>query len=102
MKIVNPYKFISRLFILLLLVGAIYIYIPRQEPLIELPEPMTTATVTVNAGDTLWTLAEKLSPDSPRETIYTIKKLNALKDDLIYPGQTLVIPAEGANLTAHE
>ena len=62
MKIVNPYKFISRLLILLLLVSAIYSYMPRQEALIELPEPMTTATVTVNAGDTLWTLAEKLTP----------------------------------------
>ncbi len=102
MKIINPYKFISRILVLLLLIGAVYVYMPREEAIVTLPEPMSTATITIATGDTLWTLAEKMSPENPRELIYTIKQINGLRDDLIYPGQRLQVPVDNLNLTAHE
>jgi len=49
---------------------------------------------TVKAEDTLWIIAaENISRNTDiREYIFNIKKINNLKDSLIYPGQELIIP----------
>jgi LysM repeat protein len=45
---------------------------------------------TVKKGESLWLIAEKYLGSGARYP--EIKKLNDLKEDTIYPGQTLKIP----------
>jgi len=51
------------------------------------------ATLIVQKGDTLWTIARQYrSGDDPRALVHEIKKLNQLSESSIYPGQALKIP----------
>ncbi|QHC62338.1 LysM peptidoglycan-binding domain-containing protein [Rathayibacter festucae] len=51
--------------------------------------------VTVRAGESLWSLAEELAPDSdPRDVVYDIQSLNQLANAGLEPGQRLAIPAQ--------
>lgn len=51
--------------------------------------------VTVEAGQSLWQLAESLAPAAdPRDVIADIVSLNQLADTSIEPGQRLAIPAQ--------
>jgi LysM repeat protein len=53
----------------------------------------TMQTVTVKAGQTLWTIAEKVAPnDDPRATIYAIQQINGLKTSAVTAGQQIIIP----------
>ncbi|GAA1933788.1 hypothetical protein GCM10009775_27140 [Microbacterium aoyamense] len=55
------------------------------------------ATVTVSAGDTLWSIAEDIAPTAdPRDVVDAIVRLNALDGAQISAGQSLAIPAEYA------
>lgn len=55
----------------------------------------TFETVTVGAGDSLWSIAEEVAPTAdPRDVVDSIARLNALDDVAIVPGQVLAIPAE--------
>ena len=51
--------------------------------------------ITVESGDTLWTIAEKYSDDKTdiRQFIYDISKINDLESSKILVGQKLLIPA---------
>jgi hypothetical protein len=50
--------------------------------------------VTVEAGQSLWQLAESIAPSSdPREVIADIALLNQLEGSVVYPGERLAIPA---------
>ena len=50
--------------------------------------------VTVNAGTTLWGLAQVHAGDQePREWIAELVSLNALQDATLQPGQQLALPA---------
>ncbi|MDW4573086.1 LysM peptidoglycan-binding domain-containing protein [Microbacterium sp. M3] len=52
-------------------------------------------TITVSAGDSLWTIAEEVAPDrDPRDVVDQIVRLNALDSVLVQAGQSLAIPAE--------
>ena len=52
-----------------------------------------TATVTVQSGDSLWSLATAAERSAdPRETVERIRELNGLDDSVIVPGQRLVVP----------
>ncbi len=52
-------------------------------------------TVQVEAGDSLWSLAQKYCPNQDiRTAILEIKELNQLKGDIIFQGDLLLIPAE--------
>ncbi len=52
-----------------------------------------TAIMTVQSGDSLWTIAMNISQRSdPRETIDRIRELNGLRDSVIVPGQQLIVP----------
>jgi Tfp pilus assembly protein FimV len=54
-------------------------------------------TVTVSAGDSLWSIAETVAPDSdPRDVVDAIVRLNALDGVTISAGERLAIPAEYA------
>jgi hypothetical protein len=53
-----------------------------------------TATVVVQPGDTLWTIAAERYPgDDPRARIDEIERLNNLSSPVIAVGETLRLPA---------
>lgn len=52
-------------------------------------------TVTVVYGESLWSIAEQIAPQSdPRDVVDDIVRLNALESPILEPGQSLAIPAE--------
>lgn len=52
-----------------------------------------TAIMTVQSGDSLWTIAMNTSQLSdPRETVDRIREMNGLRDSVIVPGQQLIVP----------
>jgi nucleoid-associated protein YgaU len=49
--------------------------------------------VTVHAGDTLWTIASRVAPNSdPRAEIAALQQRNHLSDEKLAPGQVLRVP----------
>jgi hypothetical protein len=52
---------------------------------------------TVQAGDSLWSVAERVAPNSdPRDVIADIVSLNGLESAVVSPGQQLAVPAKYA------
>ena len=51
-------------------------------------------SVTVQSGDTLWTIAKEYKPEGAdiREFVYDIAANNGVEDCQVYVGQTLFIP----------
>lgn len=58
------------------------------------PSAKKTNTHTIAAGDTLWLISKKYGI-----SVESLKKANNLTGDIIYPGQTLVIPSAQVNVT---
>mgnify|MGYP001032309973 CR=1 FL=1 len=57
----------------------------------------TYPTVTVSAGDSLWSIAERIAPQAdPRDVVDAIVQLNALDGVGIAPGNRLSVPLEYA------
>ncbi|WP_179559605.1 LysM peptidoglycan-binding domain-containing protein [Microbacterium sp. AK009] len=55
-------------------------------------------TVTVQAGDSLWAIAERVAPAAdPRDVVAAFSRLNGLDAGLVSAGQELAIPAEYAD-----
>lgn len=53
------------------------------------------ATVTVHAGDSLWSIAREVAPSAdPRDVVDAIVQLNALEGVTVTPGERLSIPSE--------
>lgn len=51
--------------------------------------------VTIEAGQSLWQLAETVAPrEDPREVIADIVNLNQLASEAVQPGQRLALPAD--------
>lgn len=51
--------------------------------------------VTVQSGDSLWSVAERLAPNAdPRDVIAELVNLNGLDSAVVTPGQQLAIPAQ--------
>ena len=54
---------------------------------------MPLESVTVEAGQSLWTIAESIAPGAdPRDVIASIVELNRLSSVDVVPGQLLAIP----------
>jgi hypothetical protein len=52
--------------------------------------------VTVQAGDTLWSVAERVAPHADtRQVVAEISSLNKLSGAVVYPGERLLVPALG-------
>ena len=55
-----------------------------------------TASVVVQAGDSLWTIAKSLQPNGdPRSMMQTLVELNGLGSSPLIPGQQLIVPIAG-------
>ncbi|WP_369047063.1 LysM peptidoglycan-binding domain-containing protein [Sinomonas sp. P10A9] len=55
--------------------------------------PGTAVTVTVQPGDSLWTIAADRVPDQdPRVTISQIRELNGLRGSRVLPGEQIMVP----------
>jgi hypothetical protein len=51
--------------------------------------------VTVQAGQSLWSIAEKVAPNAdPREVIADIVSLNQLEGGIVSPGERIAIPEQ--------
>jgi LysM repeat protein len=51
--------------------------------------------VTVQSGDSLWSVAERLAPNAdPRDVIADLVSLNGLDSAVVTPGQQLAIPTQ--------
>jgi nucleoid-associated protein YgaU len=49
--------------------------------------------VTVESGDTIWSIAKQYHPDKNiNKIMYEIENVNGIKKSIIYPGQQLIIP----------
>jgi nucleoid-associated protein YgaU len=56
--------------------------------------PVSTLSVVVQPGDSLWTIAGRTAPTTdPREVVSRIRDLNGLRSNLIQPGQVLLVPS---------
>ena len=55
-----------------------------------------TASVVVQAGDSLWSISKSLQPNGdPRSMMQTLVELNGLKGGELIPGQQLIVPIAG-------
>jgi len=58
------------------------------------PQPVSTQTVVVEQGDSLWLIAGRTAPTAdPREVVTRIRELNGMRSNLIQPGQVLLVPS---------
>ena len=90
MRIVNKYKFIRSMSILVFLVIAIF------NISIATSDEAETISYTVCKGDRLWTIAGENKADNKdiRQYIYELKQLNNMANSNIYEGQELTIIKE--------
>lgn len=61
---------------------------------IEASEPVKVVAVQIEAGDSLWELADKYDNNTMdlRKYIYIIERFNKLENSVLQPGQTIMIP----------
>lgn len=56
-----------------------------------------TGVVVVQAGESLWQIAQAIAPQAdPREIVTLIRELNGLGEAAVVPGQSIVVPVIGA------
>jgi hypothetical protein len=55
--------------------------------------PVGRITYVVKAGDTLWSIAERISPgDDPRPVVDVLSAVNGLEPGALIPGQAILVP----------
>lgn len=61
----------------------------------DVAQASATEMVTVQAGDSLWSLATKaVATGDPRDTVQRIRELNGIEGSVIAPGDRLVVPVD--------
>lgn len=84
----------GRLAILMLALGIVLLPGAWRAMATAQTDGMQTATVTVQAGDTLWAIASAVDPGAdPRVLIAEIREINSLSQSGLVPGQILVVPS---------
>ncbi len=59
------------------------------------PRRVSSHAYVVRAGDTLWSIAERLAPgEDPRPVVDAIASVNVVDAGRLIPGQTLLIPSD--------
>jgi Tfp pilus assembly protein FimV len=59
-------------------------------------KPTAHHAVTVQAGDTLWSVAARVAPHAdPRDIVAEISTLNKLSTTVVEPGEQLLVPTLG-------
>jgi nucleoid-associated protein YgaU len=78
---------------LVLAVGAGLVWLASASAPRAAAPPAAPAAVTVQAGDTLWSIATRVAPHrDPRAEVAALQKRNRLADVELVPGQVLQIP----------
>jgi hypothetical protein len=78
----------------LLLLGAIIVSGGVADAAVAPSRQPATAVVTVNEGDSLWSIARRIAPrEDPRGVVMRIRDLNGLSVTGLMPGQRLVVPS---------
>lgn len=86
--------------ILLVLVAAVLLLgafslgrVASQAAPVDTAPPAALVQTTVQPGDTLWSLAQRIAPDNdPREVVRQIRSLNHLQGSTLQAGQQLLLP----------
>jgi hypothetical protein len=81
-------RYLIILYIFIIVFGYIIINAFEQY---KTPVILTYQEYTVQAGDTLWSIAEKFPHDDIRELVYLIRTASHA-DPVVHPGELLLIP----------
>lgn len=59
--------------------------------------PAATDTYVVAQGETLWSIAQSITPldRNVRDTVATLKTMNVMKSSIIHSGDQLIVPMYG-------
>jgi hypothetical protein len=61
----------------------------------EAAQPAVSRSVVVGTGDTLWSIAERVAPETdPRDTVAALQQANGLTSAAIEAGTVLVLPSQ--------
>ena len=90
MKIVNLPRFIVAVTIITCVLSFIVSMITVK---VFSASPEVYDNVIVSDGDTIWSIASQIKGDI-NKNVYEIKKINNLKNSIIYVGQELQVPAQ--------
>lgn len=90
MKIVNLPRFIVAITIITCVLSFIVSMITVK---VFSASPEVYDNVIVSEGDTIWSIASQIKGDI-NKNVYEIKKINNLKNSIIYVGQELQVPAQ--------
>ncbi len=93
----KPRRFIlvlTMFFILLHIVLGIVFHFPNVKGATKSSDSIYFKSIQVEYGDNLWTIAQKNKPQEENifNYIQSIKKLNQMKNNYIYAGDSLIIP----------
>ncbi len=91
--IVNPVRFVIASVITLIILSIVFTYITGSMRS-EASTPVRTIDVTVEAGDTLWSIARahNVNQEDIRAVVWRIRTFNDLPNANIYPNQVIKIP----------
>lgn len=95
-RIKDKKKFERFIFITMILIVLLtYILVSLTTSYIVESKSVTSNSIVVKQGDTLWSIAEKIdSRRDIREIVYDIQQLNKMQNSNLNPGEKLYIPAK--------
>lgn len=70
-------------------------FVGMSAPFAAQADPASSRTVVVGAGDTLWSIAERLAPgQDPRDVVAELEHVNGLRGAVVDAGARLRVPAD--------